>query len=337
MKVLIPIDNFNIEKTFKLGDVYFIPASEYKASTLSQKKIELPKINFTDNIEAYEFTGESLRDLGSILTGIHIEDVWNMTVAVTEINWTDSSYYANQKNDDELMLLESCEKVDRVLDIVRVNFSRMDNPLMNPGIPGLLNTGYSGMVIFSPEIENEYRIIGHRLYGLTMVNGIGLDLDSQQIDSLINDEFAYFLDSSIDNYVFNLSKLALKRLSEAMYIPMIDSKFIYLMTTIESIASPEYVQFKKAKSRIIPFLVSTKKQYHLLSNRLKVLSEEIRTEVVHNGKSITEIRKHEYKKILWELQSIIARLILAFKHSNCKTEEEMDEYRENKIKNLGIN
>ncbi|MCU6796813.1 hypothetical protein OB236_32280 [Paenibacillus sp. WQ 127069] len=336
MKALIPIDNFNIEKPFILGGINFIPASEYQNVMLKQKNMAIPKLVITDKLSAYEYTDESLRDLGSILTGIQIEDVWSMTVAVIELNWSDTGYYSNNKREDEKMLMDACNVVDRVLDVVRVSFSRMDNPLMNPGIPGLLRTGYSGMIIINPDTENEYRIVGSRLYGLTMVSGIGLDLNNDNIDSLVEDEFISVLECDDGNYVSLLSKLALKRLSEAMYIPLIDSKFIYLMTTIETLASQQYLPFKKVKPRIIPLLVNTKEQYHSMSEELRIFSEDIRTEIVHNGKSLTDIQNNEYKKILLKLQSIIARLALALYKSNCSTEEELDNYRQQKMENMGI-
>lgn len=163
------------------------------------------------------------------MTGIRLEDIWNMTVAVIELDHGSMSYYLNSKDEDETMLIEACNRIEQVLDIVRVNFCRMDNSLMNPGIAGLLGTGYSGMILISPDEENEYRIIGHRFYSLTMVNGLGLELTEQQIDILLQSEFSNMLIEEEPNTIKKLSKLALRRLSEAMYIPHVDSKFIYLM------------------------------------------------------------------------------------------------------------
>jgi hypothetical protein len=335
MKVIIPIDNFNISKSFKLDHIIFLPANEYKISSLRQKSIELPHILIEDNVEAYEFTGESLRDLGSVLTGIHLEDIWNMTVAVIDLDHGSMSYYLNSKDEDELLLIEACNRLEQVMDIVRVNFCRMDNSLMNPGIAGLLSTGYSGMILISPDEENEYRIIGNRFYGLTMVNGIGLELNGQQIDNLLKSEFSNMLTDEKTNAIKKLSKLALRRLSEAMYIPHFDSKFIYLMTTIETLASREYLKFKKVKSKIVPLIVNSKAEYHALSEELRGYSEDVRTEIVHNGKLIADVST-EYKKILLRLQFIIVRYVLALNNSECSTEEELEELRLLKLKELGL-
>lgn len=336
MQAIIPVDNFKISKPFELGHINFLPANEYEISSLRQKSLELPHIFIEDNIEAYEFTGESLRDLGSVLTGIHLEDIWNMTVAVIELDHGSMSYYLNSKDEDEMMLMEACNRIEQVMDIVRVNFCRMDNSLMNPGIAGLLSTGYSGMILISPDEENEYRIIGNRFYSLTMVNGIGLDLDEQQIDILLQSDFSNMLMDEEPNAIKKLSKLALRRLSEAMYIPHIDSKFIYLMTTIDTLASREYLNFKGVKSKIVPFIVKSKVEYHALCEELRGYSEGIRTEIVHNGKLIADVST-EYKKILLRLQFIIVRYVLALNNSECSTEEELEELRLLKMKELKLN
>ncbi|MEK4510487.1 hypothetical protein [Paenibacillus sp. FSL K6-2524] len=89
-----------------------------------------------------------------------------------------------------------------------------------------------------------------------------------------------------------LSKLAIRRLSEAMYTPHIDSKFIYLMTTIETLTSREFLNFKKVKPKLLPLIVNTKKEYHTMSEELRGYSEGIRTEIVHNGKSLRDIKKY---------------------------------------------
>ncbi|ANS74555.1 hypothetical protein AWM70_08130 [Paenibacillus yonginensis] len=335
MQAIIPIDNFNIEKSFKLGNVVFLPANQYKISSLKQKPIELPNVFIEDDLEAYEFAGESLRDLASVMTGIHLEDVWNITVAVIELDHGSMSYYLNSKDQDEVMLIEACNKLEQVMDIVRVNFCRMDNSLMNPGLAGLLNTGYSGMILISPDEEDQYRIIGNRFYGLTMVNGIGLELSEQQIDILLQSEFVSMLIDEELNGVKKLSRLALRRLSEAMYVPHLDSKFIYLMTTIETLASREYLNFKKVKSKVVPLIVKSKSEYHALSEELREYSEDVRTEIVHNGKSISDIST-EYRKILLRLQFIIVRYVVALNHSGCSTEEELEELRLSKMRELGI-
>ncbi len=260
-----------------------------------------------------------------------------MSVASIDIEWPEEGYFNNSKEEDEQLLLLACNKVDRVLDIIRVMYCRMDNPLMNPGLPGLTPSGYSAVAIVRPDDSKRYRIIGTRLYGLTLVNGLGLELDNYEIDSIFKNSSLLDIALNCSNkYVPLLCKSILKRLSEAMYIPLIDSKFTYLMTTLEIIASPKYINFKKVKSKITPLIANNKQSYHQLSEELRVLSEEIRTEIVHNGKSLVEIQKDNYKKILLNLQSIIVKCAIAMSQSGCESIENIAEYREKRKKELGI-
>lgn len=333
MKVIVPIDNFTIDKKFVLNGHYFFPAGDLDFSEMElERTVEGSQLD-----SGIVYSGLSLRDLNNMATGLNIDSMSNMTLVLTQVDWPNEGYYGNLREDDETLILKACEQVDRLFDLIRVNYCRVDVPVTNPGLPGLLSNGYSGVILIDPQNSSHYRIAGSRFYGLSMVNGLGLELDSDQIDDLCNDnDFSILLDTS-GSYAFVLCKIAVRRLSEAMYIPSINSRFIYLMTTLETIASQEYMGFSEVKPKILPFIANTKHEYHVMSQELKVFSKEIRTEIIHNGKNLTDIRQGYYNKMLLQLQSYIVRFVLGVSSSNCKTKEELEDYRINRLIQLGIN
>ncbi|WP_425800820.1 hypothetical protein ACHOLT_11730 [Desulfitobacterium sp. Sab5] len=332
MEVLVPIENFVIEKKFELGGISFFPANKFDFSKMKAEQSLLEDFYSEGTINCL-----SLRDAQSMASGVTIEDILNVTLAKIWLEWPDNGYSENSREDDEILILKACEKVDRVMDFIRVMFCRMDLTVMNPGLAGLLHNGFSVVVLTAPQDNSYYRIAASRFYGLSMVNGLGLELDSDQIEDLCNEtDFSIIFNCSGD-YSSELCKTALRRLSEAMYIPNIDSKFIYLMTTLETVASPDYMGFKKVKSRILPFIANSKKEYFTLADELQSFSEDIRTEIVHNGKSLTDIRNNEYKKILLRLQSYVTNFVLGVQRSNCSTNEDIEAFRIAKLRQLGIN
>ncbi len=76
------------------------------------------------------------------------------------------------------------------------------------------------------------------------------------------------------------------RVSESMYMNNLNTSFVYLLSTLEMLSSREYLNFKKTKSKILPFISYSKYQYHKCSEYLRNISENLRTEIIHNGKSI---------------------------------------------------
>jgi hypothetical protein len=331
MEVLVPVENFVIEKKFELGGISFFPANEFDFSKMKTEQPLMEDFYSEGSIKCL-----SLRDAQIIATGVSIEDMLNVTLAKIRLEWPDNGYSENLREDDEILILKACQKVDRVMDFIRVLFCRMDVTVMNPGLAGLLHNGFSGVILTAPQDNSYYRIAASRFYGLSMVNGLGLELDSDQIEDLCNEtDFSIIFDCS-GAYSSELCKTALRRLSEAMYIPDIDSKFIYLMTTLETVASPNYMGFKKVKPMILHFIANTKKEYFTMSDELKSFSEDIRTEIIHNGKSLTDIRNGEFKKILLRLQLYVANFVLGVERSNCSTSEELEAYRIAKLRQLGI-
>ena len=101
-----------------------------------------------------------------------------------------------------------------------------------------------------------------------------------------------------------LCQNVLHKLNEVLYMPSFETSFIFLMSAFETLASNKYINFKKAKSKILPFISCSKDEYNELSKFFKTMSENYRTEVVHNGKSLFELYKGRTNDIERELNKI---------------------------------
>lgn len=279
----------------------------------------------------------NIRDFITSAINLDLAEISNMTLAIFEFdyNYDDLS---NHKHDDDLLLINKItEKIDRVLDVVRLHFCSVGDLLSCPGIPGLLPNGFSTVISLNPDDETDYRVLVGKIYGATIVGGLGLELNYNNIQRLlIERSYTVIVSDPSNDYVPLICRNAIKRLSEAMYIPNLNSKFIYLMTTLETIASPDYLNFKKVKSKILPFVAKSTQEYHMLSEYMRYLSEDIRTEVVHNGKDLITLIGSEYKSELFKIQSLIVRCIEGIYYSGCKTVDELDVYRDKQKDNLGV-
>ena len=110
------------------------------------------------------------------------------------------------------------------------------------------------------------------------------------------------------------------------------------MSTLEMLASPNYVSFKKIKPKILPFISESKSVYHKQSKFLTDLSMNKRTEIVHNGKNIFDLYSSfdEVKRELFILTGMIVKFVKNVIALNLKTYEELETKRKELIGSLGV-
>ena len=117
-------------------------------------------------------------------------------------------------------------------------------------------------------IETPKQVMSDEYYHIPQ-RGIGLKLDD------LSDEDNYGVRS--DNIFFDiifgdrndeialLCQNVLHKLNEVLYMPSFETSFIFLMSAFETLASNKYINFKKAKSKILPFISCSKDEYNELS------------------------------------------------------------------------
>ncbi|BBJ13573.1 hypothetical protein SAKG22_22230 [Staphylococcus aureus] len=169
------------------------------------------------------------------------------------------------------------QKADRTLDIIRINENNFGVPEQLPGIPGITSNGWQ---VAEQLTDHKLRTINGKVMFMIR-EGIGLypiDLSSNIYeDKLYN---CLYVTSNEINLLF---REAIHRVSESMYMNNLNTSFVYLLSTLEMLSSREYLNFKKTKSKILPFISYSKYQYHKCSEYLRNISENLRTEIIQSS------------------------------------------------------
>ncbi|MFT1949207.1 hypothetical protein [Staphylococcus aureus] len=224
------------------------------------------------------------------------------------------------------------QKADRTLDIIRINENNFGVPEQLPGIPGITSNGWQ---VAEQLTDHKLRTINGKVMFMIR-EGIGLypiDLSSNIYeDKLYN---CLYVTSNEINLLF---REAIHRVSESMYMNNLNTSFVYLLSTLEMLSSREYLNFKKTKSKILPFISYSKYQYHKCSEYLRNISENLRTEIIHNGKSIFDLYddyEDVYKLLNW-IKLIIIEYISNIVKKNIQTFDDLEKERKKIINSLGI-
>ncbi|EOD7519085.1 hypothetical protein ACJRAW_000909 [Staphylococcus aureus] len=224
------------------------------------------------------------------------------------------------------------QKADRTLDIIRINENNFGVPEQLPGIPGITSNGWQ---VAEQLTDHKLRTINGKVMFMIR-EGIGLypiDLSSNIYeDKLYN---CLYVTSNEINLLF---REAIHRVSESMYMNNLNTSFVYLLSTLEMLSSREYLNFKKTKSKILPFISYSKYQYHKCSEYLRNISENLRTEIIHNGKSIFDLYDNYedvYKLLNW-IKLIIIEYISNIVKKNIQTFDDLEKERKKIVNSLGI-
>ncbi|PZK80669.1 hypothetical protein [Staphylococcus aureus] len=224
------------------------------------------------------------------------------------------------------------QKADRTLDIIRINENNFGVPEQLPGIPGITSNGWQ---VAEQLTDHKLRTINGKVMFMIR-EGIGLypiDLSSNIYeDKLYN---CLYVTSNEINLLF---REAIHRVSESMYMNNLNTSFVYLLSTLEMLSSREYLNFKKTKSKILPYISYSKYQYHKCSEYLRNISENLRTEIIHNGKSIFDLYDNYedvYKLLNW-IKLIIIEYISNIVKKNIQTFDDLEKERKKIINSLGI-
>ncbi|HDW7905907.1 TPA: hypothetical protein RM744_001504 [Staphylococcus aureus] len=224
------------------------------------------------------------------------------------------------------------QKADRTLDIIRINENNFGVPEQLPGIPGITSNDWQ---VAEQLTDHKLRTINGKVMFMIR-EGIGLypiDLSSNIYeDKLYN---CLYVTSNEINLLF---REAIHRVSESMYMNNLNTSFVYLLSTLEMLSSREYLNFKKTKSKILPFISYSKYQYHKCSEYLRNISENLRTEIIHNGKSIFDLYDNYedvYKLLNW-IKLIIIEYISNIVKKNIQTFDDLEKERKKIINSLGI-
>jgi hypothetical protein len=319
MKIVIPIKNLVSDEDFIFNDTHFI-------STFNTERY-LNNLKIRDNYKLNKNTHLSE------LIGFDLSWYYGSMLALYEVPNFNEEDIISTHEQLIIFMKNITEKLNRTLDLIRIRQCNVTEQEKLPSYPGICIDGFSSILLIND--KNEYIPFVCRLHKMSVVEGMGLYLDD--VSRYVEDPLYDVLYNDIEeNYVSTIIKQVVKRLNEAMYIPDPNSQFVYLMSTLEVICSPEYIGFSEVRQKIAAIVCSNKSSYLKMGDQLRELSEIYRTDVIHNGKDIFKEQFENMSRKLLFLQGLIVRCIYNLIASEANSEEDFHNFVELKKTQLDV-
>lgn len=317
--VVMPISRLLLDEEISIS-----PFRIYPAEALDTRDFKLNSIGDPQNL--------GLRELATYLTGFSVKVFENNPAIVFTASLDWDEFLAGDHQYDVALLKRLSAKGERLMDVIRFEFCRLDLPDTLPGLSGTWQGAeqYLGAIIYDHQSNSSRLIAGEAIVSTVIMKGLGLQLDSSP---------KLLLDAS-QGEVAAIAVHGLTLLSDSMMAGNDTVKFARVMTLLEFLANPnEYENWKSAKGNTICHCCNDEKTYHRLSERFreftsiedeKGLQKGYRTLIVHHGKFLEEIIPEETlrKRLFIELQGYVGKVLIDMLHNPSKTWLEFENYRE---------
>lgn len=318
MKVVVPVRNLVSDEDFTFNNIKFISifnSYEYLTELKYHEDYELNRNTVLPYLMKFDLDWYRKCTLAIVdMPDIEIKEI----IA---------------SHEKSLQFMKNCgEIVNRTLDLIRFHVYNAENPLAIPSYPTVCQDDFSSVLLLND--NNEFIPIVGRLYGVSVVEGVGLYLDD--VTRYKNDPLYDILYNSEEYYLSSMLRKVMKRANEAMYISDPNTKLVYLMTTMEVINSSEFHQFKVVRKNIAAIISSNIHEYESMAPKMIQLSEEYRTDIVHNG---IEVLKENDKLTIANINyvyGIIAQCVIKLAKSGAKSETDVQLYIEKRKVELGV-
>lgn len=288
------IGTFSIEKTFEVLDanktIIIMPIDRvhFEGRPFTHNCMLYPpnSINYSHFFKIEEsLFGNGLRDV-SQLTLFNIDTLTKNYCIAFNYDLNLDEFRSNKNHHDDITLLSLLSSsMSSLFDLIRFNECKFNLPDTLPAQIGTWrdSNDYIGALIYNKNL-GAYLLSGS-VEITRPVKGLGLE-----ICSLDTSELQLLGLEDLNSEVSRVIKYALQLYSDALYSHNLTIKFIRIMTLFEYLAFPdEYKKFQDVKKQIICCIAKDKSNYHELSQRFKVLSEDYRTKIVHNGETIESL------------------------------------------------
>ncbi|GAB1773227.1 hypothetical protein [Priestia megaterium] len=216
------------------------------------------------------------------------------------------------------VLDRSFEKADDVLNVFRYIYSNFDKASNLSQKAGYINSIYSGLLIFYPELYT-FDFVKEKYKMNNQILGQGLFINQQEHKETLDKHFSIFKEDCGE--VGNILKHSLRLYSNIVQSNNLTNKFMQAMSLIEYLANPfEYEKMQVAKTKLLPFTANNRQVYHELCERFKLLTSlkdekgkqiGLRTNIVHNGRTLEEMLEKDYEGnlLIRELQLYVCNYI----------------------------
>lgn len=281
--VILPLTRLRIENSIYSKEICVFPPGEFQIEKINFK---VPHKFDEENIDGKG----NLRDLVTSVTHLD-KDVFILNpIVVFRDSITIEEYNKLTHQNDVYLIKKYSEKAEDILDLIRFFECNYSTPEMLPARAGIWDDRYSTALLYFPKYQVGF-VQAREVEIKTFIKGIGTDITKQD---LINDLPIFIYSNDELGEVGRICKYALKLNTLIAESDNQSNKFIQIMRLLEFIGNPyKFENFKKFKGNIITYIANNKKEYHELSEKFRFYSENIRTEIIHNGKRIEDLLTNE--------------------------------------------
>jgi hypothetical protein len=317
---LLPIGRIHAEEpTYISPTIIYYPPDTLKRSDLSvvstpdeefreiSRKCKVPG---TDDIQV---DGSDLPWFQSGATRITAEDFFacGLLAFSIDFDWNDLIAPSSQQQHRDIISLAAAQ-AERTLDVLRLNYCRIDLPDTLPQFAGLLGkTEYSAALFYTAD-DNESYIIAHQLMTHQIVAGLGLEIDNQ---STVQDVG--------NGPVGNIAKHGLMLRSAALSANNVTAKFIDMMGLLEYLAEPyEYIGMQDVKKQIGRHVAHDRAAYQAVSDDFYLLTAKkddqgqyvgLRHNIIHVGSRLEDLLPtSEVQETLVRLDRYVCSVLFDF-------------------------
>ncbi|BAZ84158.1 hypothetical protein [Dolichospermum compactum] len=306
--MLVPIPRFHIPEVITINDITLYPKETVNIDELFS------------NIFHADDEQNLLKDkINSYVLGC-------FKIKTSEI---DETYLPISVEYDPKIIDIATKKLEPILNLFRFYYCDYFYPHSVPGRVGQIYNSKSVVLIFCHPVICKFAI--HNKYSTEIVIGNGLKVrDLSKIKS-------YYSNINTIGEVYHIVNNALRLNYQILEQDNLTAKFIQIMTLFDFLANPyKFEVFQDAKKKFIPHIANNNQEYLFLVDRFMKFSKDYRSDVVHNGKHITEILNEliDIESLFIELQNYISKIISELISLSHISWNELETIRYNKRQNL---
>ncbi len=293
LKVSLPVANLLIYEPFAFAGATFTPPSREATEDPSQ-----------DESNAASFlSGRNLSTAITALSGVQLSDFDSVAILSFDINVDLTDYPRANRQDDERVLAEAVFQGEAVMDLIRIDFCRLDIPQYSP-----MMAGYSPNVnrlAVAVHADGKQRLIAREPDCPIIVPGLGLELDtvpsSSPIEPIISEQHVN------ESLGIRLKRL-LRVFGQSFTAFSDDQKILNLIFAMDGLLTPEKCASDRFKAAIGKWLADDPSLQARDRDTFAKFYEEVRNPMVHRGKSYEELGRNRKTDLLY-LQGIVSRLL----------------------------